>query len=81
MRRVEHAELPEQVRLGKWLAERRERAGLTQAQLGALWGYSQTMVAKLERGGSALGFFSWVRVCEIFKVRMSTAARELEATA
>ena len=66
-------------RIGAWIRRRREERGWSQEALGDRVSLSQPMIAKLERGGSAVDFERWLKLCEVFGVREERALAEIRA--
>ena len=65
-------------KLRKKLREIRERAGLTQDELAARLGESQSYISKYERGERRLGFIDVLIICEACRTEPNELIKSLK---
>lgn len=61
----------DQIKIGKFIAERRRKAGLTQMQLGEMLGITDRAVSKWERGISLPDSSIMLELCKILKITVN----------
>ena len=61
----------DQVKIGKFIAERRREIGLTQMQLGEMLGITDRAVSKWERGRSLPDSSIMLELCRILKISVN----------
>lgn len=77
--RMKFLRTPEHLHLMRMLADAREAAGLTQAELAALIGEKQNFISKYERGERRLDFLEVIAIAKPMKFDFGHAVRALEA--